>query len=88
MYLLQLFDWYAASISIILICLTEVGMAGWAYGMKNFVRDVEFMIGHKLERWWIICWKYITPFILTVGVFSLILMNATVSMLKTGLFFI
>lgn len=67
MYLLQLFDWYAASISIILICLTECLAVSWAYGMKNFVRDIEFMIGHKLERWWSISWKYITPSILLVS---------------------
>lgn len=52
MYLLQLFDWYAASISGILISL--------ANGIRNFVRDIEFMIGHRLERGWSISWKCIT----------------------------
>lgn len=66
MYWLQLFDWYAASISVILVCLIECIAVGWAYGVDNFVRDIEFMIGHKLERWWTISWKYVTPGILTV----------------------
>lgn len=66
MYLLQLFDWYAASISVILICLCEIIIVGWIYGVKNFVRDIEFMIGHSVGTWWILCWKYITPTILSV----------------------
>lgn len=66
MYILQLFDWYAASISVILICLCEIVIVGWIYGVANFVRDIEFMIGSTVEKWWIICWKYITPSILSV----------------------
>lgn len=68
MYWLQLFDWYAASISVILICLVEIVIVGWIYGIHNFVRDVEFMIGHRVEWCWIVCWKYITPTILFVSV--------------------
>lgn len=66
MYVLQLFDWYSASISVILICLIEIIIVGWIYGVDNFVRDIEFMIGKPIERWWILCWKYITPTILSV----------------------
>ncbi|KAJ4442270.1 hypothetical protein ANN_12136 [Periplaneta americana] len=32
MYVVQLLDWYAASISVILICLVEVVIVGWIYG--------------------------------------------------------
>jgi solute carrier family 6 amino acid transporter-like protein 5/7/9/14 len=32
MYVLQLFDWYAASTSVILICIVEVVIVGWIYG--------------------------------------------------------
>lgn len=67
MYILQLFDWYAASISVILICLCEIIIVGWIYGVENFIRDIEFMIGTRVEKWWLICWKYITPTILTVS---------------------
>lgn len=67
MYWLQLFDWYAASVSVILICLVEIIIIGWVYGVENFVRDVEFMIGVRVERCWIVCWKYVTPTILSVS---------------------
>ena len=32
MYILQMFDWYAASISVISICLVEAIVVGWTYG--------------------------------------------------------
>lgn len=66
--MLQLFDWYAASISVILICFCECIIVGWIYGIENFKRDIEFMIGNPVGRWWLICWKYITPSILSVCV--------------------
>lgn len=67
MYYLQLFDWYATSISVILICLVEVIIVGWTYGVDNFTRDIEFMTGGKVHWWWKLCWKIITPIILTVS---------------------
>lgn len=66
MYWLQLFDWYAASISVILICLVEVFIVGWTYGTDNFIRDLEFMIQENVHWWWRLCWKFVTPIILTV----------------------
>ncbi|XP_043483932.1 sodium- and chloride-dependent GABA transporter 1-like [Leptopilina heterotoma] len=79
MYILQLFDWYAASISVMLICFVEVLIVGWTYGCENFVRDVEFMIGEKLHFWWPLCWKYITPSILSFIFVTTIIFNTRVS---------
>ncbi|XP_051173790.1 sodium- and chloride-dependent glycine transporter 1-like [Leptopilina boulardi] len=79
MYILQLFDWYAASISVMLICFVEVLIVGWTYGCENFVRDVEFMIGEKLHFWWPLCWKYITPSILSFIFITTIIFNTRVS---------
>jgi SNF family Na+-dependent transporter len=70
MYLLQLFDWYAASISVILICFVEVFIIGWTYGINNFVRDLEFMIQTKIHWWWILSWKIFNPVILAVCIKS------------------
>jgi SNF family Na+-dependent transporter len=67
MYLLQLLDWYATSIPVILICALEVAIIAWIYGVDRFVWDIQFMIGKKVEAFWIICWKYVTPIILSVG---------------------
>ncbi|KAK5646532.1 hypothetical protein RI129_004996 [Pyrocoelia pectoralis] len=69
MYVLQLVDWYAASISVILICLVEVVIVSYTYGSNNFIRDIEFMLQKKVNWWWQLCWKFITPSILTVRIF-------------------
>jgi solute carrier family 6 (neurotransmitter transporter, glycine) member 5/9 len=66
LYLLQIFDWYASSIAVIFICLVEMVMIRWIYGINNFVRDVEFMIGEPVGRYFLLCWKYVTPFLLIV----------------------
>ncbi|XP_015115617.1 sodium- and chloride-dependent glycine transporter 2 [Diachasma alloeum] len=79
MYLLQMFDWYAASVSVISICLAEVIVVGWTYGCDNFVRDVEFMLGKKLNPWWPYSWKYITPVILTFIFATTIVFNTRIS---------
>ncbi|XP_058803162.1 sodium- and chloride-dependent glycine transporter 1-like isoform X1 [Phymastichus coffea] len=79
MYVLQMFDWYAASISVISICLVEVIVVGWTYGCENFVRDVEFMIGEKLHWWWPFCWKYMTPVILSFIFVTTVLFNTRIT---------
>ncbi|KAF2894050.1 hypothetical protein ILUMI_12120, partial [Ignelater luminosus] len=79
MYLLQLFDWYAASISVILICLVEVFIVGWTYGTDNFVRDLEFMTQEKVHWWWPLCWKFVTPIILTFIFMTSIAFNTTIT---------
>lgn len=66
MFILQLFDWYSASISVILVCLMELISVCWIYGEQNFRNDLEFMLNKKLQSWWLFCLKYITSFILLV----------------------
>ncbi|XP_043270950.1 sodium- and chloride-dependent glycine transporter 1 isoform X2 [Venturia canescens] len=79
MYILQIFDWYAASISVISICIIEVIIVGWIYGCDNFVRDVEFMLGKKLHPWWPFAWKYVTPIILICIFSTAIIFNTKVT---------
>jgi len=44
MYVLQLLDWYAASMSVILICIVEVVIVGWIYGKQAHV-PIPFTVG-------------------------------------------
>ncbi|XP_017492044.1 PREDICTED: sodium- and chloride-dependent glycine transporter 1-like isoform X1 [Rhagoletis zephyria] len=66
MFILQLFDWYSASVSVILICVLEVVMVAWIYGVDNFIDDIYFMIGKRPGIVWKFCWMYLTPIILIV----------------------
>lgn len=79
MYILQLLDWYAASISVILICLVEVIVVGWTYGVRRFVNDLEYMIQDKVHWWWPLCWKYITPIILAFIFVTTIVFNTPIT---------
>ena len=67
MYIFQLLDWYSVSIPVLVICIFEIIMVAWIYGIDNFFDDINFMIGQKLEKIWYYCWKYITPLILVVS---------------------
>ncbi|TMW41236.1 hypothetical protein DOY81_013684, partial [Sarcophaga bullata] len=78
MYILQLLDWYSASISVILICIFEIVMVAWIYGVDNFIDDIYFMIGRKPEKIWRYCWKFITPLILVTIFFTTIVFNRPV----------
>ncbi|XP_035774254.1 sodium- and chloride-dependent glycine transporter 2-like [Anopheles albimanus] len=79
MYLIQLLDWYSASISVILVCIVEVVAVAWIYGCDNFVRDVQFMIDRKVERCWRVLWKYVTPILLSFIFFTTIAYNTEVT---------
>ncbi|XP_059221276.1 sodium- and chloride-dependent glycine transporter 1 isoform X2 [Stomoxys calcitrans] len=78
MYIVQLLDWYSASVSVILICIIEVLIVAWIYGVDNFVDDIYFMLGKKPERIWHYCWKYVTPLILVFIFFTSIVFNRPV----------
>ncbi|KAJ8672809.1 hypothetical protein QAD02_004069 [Eretmocerus hayati] len=79
MYILQLLDWYATAITVILVCFVEVVVVGWTYGCRNFVRDIEFMINQKLHWWWPLCWKYINPVIILFIFVTTIIYNTEVT---------
>lgn len=66
MYTIQLFDYFAYSLTIILICLIEIFMVFYCYGTEKFVRDVSFMLNKRtLNSYWIVCWRYMAPSIMT-----------------------
>ena len=53
----------------LLITLLEVIAVGWMYGADRLWKNIEDMgiTRHPFIKWyWIICWKFITPLILTI----------------------
>lgn len=67
MFILQLLDWYSSAIAVICICLVEIIMVSWIYGTKNFMMDVEFMMGKRPSLYWQILWQWITPVVIIVS---------------------
>lgn len=39
-------------------------------GLQRFCEDIEMMIGFQPNRFWRLCWAFVTPTILTVWAFS------------------
>ncbi|CAI9544944.1 unnamed protein product [Staurois parvus] len=64
-YMLQLVDTYAASYSLVIIAIFELVGISYIYGLQRFCEDIEMMIGFQPNRFWKICWAFVTPTILT-----------------------
>ncbi|KAJ8272325.1 hypothetical protein COCON_G00111840 [Conger conger] len=65
MYMLQLVDTYAASYSLVIIAIFELVGVSYIYGLQRFCEDIEMMIGFQPNRFWRVCWAFVTPTILT-----------------------
>ncbi|PVD34691.1 hypothetical protein C0Q70_05968 [Pomacea canaliculata] len=70
-YVLQTMDWYCSSFSLMIISFVECVAISWIYGMDQFMKDIELMIGFKPCRFWTYMWKFVTPtVVLFIWVFS------------------
>ncbi|VDI22541.1 solute carrier family 6 (neurotransmitter transporter, GABA) member 6/8/11/12/13 [Mytilus galloprovincialis] len=68
MYVFQLFDYYSASGMVLLfVCFMESIVIGWVFGADKFYDIIELMIGYRINKWLLICWKFLTPAI-TMGI--------------------
>ncbi|XP_069985298.1 sodium-dependent nutrient amino acid transporter 1 isoform X2 [Penaeus vannamei] len=63
-YILTLIDHYGAGFIIFILAITEVAAVQWVYGIKNFCRDIEFMLQRKTGIYWKFCWAFLIPVLL------------------------
>lgn len=63
-YLINLLDFYGASFVALILAIIELITVSWIYGVEKFCLDIEFMLKRKTGRYWRLCWKVITPFIM------------------------
>ncbi|XP_046344922.2 sodium- and chloride-dependent glycine transporter 1-like isoform X1 [Haliotis rufescens] len=66
MYVLQLFDNYAATYSLLCIGFVECIALAWVYGADRFLGDIESMLGRRPPNIWSYSWKFIAPIALLV----------------------
>ncbi|KAL5286669.1 hypothetical protein ACFFRR_007967 [Megaselia abdita] len=64
-FILNLVDYFGASMIALVIGIVELYALGWIYGTKRLCKDTEFMIGLKVGVYWRICWSIVTPLIMT-----------------------
>ncbi|KAL7646020.1 UNVERIFIED_CONTAM: hypothetical protein RMT77_002921 [Armadillidium vulgare] len=63
-FILDLVDYFGGNFVIYILAFFEVVAVNYVYGMKNFIRDIEFMLGRKTGIYWRICWSLIIPIFL------------------------
>lgn len=61
---LSLMNDYSGSYNLMIVALFEIIALCYVYGIKNFQKDIEMMLGEKSGCWWVywlITWMVITP---------------------------
>lgn len=75
------FLFFVKNFIIFLFAFLEVVAVQWIYGLKNFILDIEFMLGRKTGLYWRICWAVIIPLLL---IYIFISTLATAETLSSG----
>uniref|UniRef100_A0A8C3URC6 Solute carrier family 6 member 18 n=1 Tax=Catharus ustulatus TaxID=91951 RepID=A0A8C3URC6_CATUS len=65
-YWIDIFDRYAGSVPLLVIAFFEVIGVTYIYKIKRFSKDVEWMTGRKLNLYWQITWRFISPLLLLI----------------------
>jgi solute carrier family 6 (neurotransmitter transporter, glycine) member 5/9 len=63
---LQIVDFYGATFVAFILAVGELLAFCFIYGVDRICKDVEFMLGIKLNLYWKVCWRYLTPGLMIV----------------------
>ncbi|CEF60036.1 Sodium:neurotransmitter symporter family-containing protein [Strongyloides ratti] len=72
-YWVSLFDHFAGSYALMGVAFFEAFAVIYVYGYKKFCRDLEYMTGDKIERYWLWTWRFISPSIMFILFFTSII---------------
>ncbi|KAK6632553.1 hypothetical protein RUM43_013321 [Polyplax serrata] len=61
-YIFVLFDMFSGNFPLLIIAFCECVGVSYIYGLKRFADDIELMTGTRPGLYWLICWKYLSPF--------------------------
>jgi len=68
-FMIDFIDYFGANFVIYVMAMVEVFAISWIYGLENFCRDIEFMLGIKVGWYWRFCWGYFIP----IGLFGILI---------------
>ncbi|XP_074006807.1 sodium- and chloride-dependent transporter XTRP3 isoform X2 [Numenius arquata] len=63
-YWFDIFNDYAATLSLLFIVLVETIAVCYIYGIRRFEKDLHSMIGHKPNWYWKIMWAFASPLLI------------------------
>ncbi|KAI1242921.1 Sodium- and chloride-dependent transporter XTRP3, partial [Lamprotornis superbus] len=63
-YWFDIFNDYAATLSLLLIVLVETIAVCYIYGIRRFEKDLYTMIGRKPNWYWKIMWAFVSPLLI------------------------
>lgn len=65
-YWLQMFDNYCATLPLLFIGLCELIGVSYIYTTERFEDDIQYMLGFRPHLYWKICWRYVSPALITI----------------------
>ncbi|XP_016991490.1 sodium-dependent nutrient amino acid transporter 1 isoform X1 [Drosophila rhopaloa] len=76
-FILNLVDFYGVSFTALILAIGELVAVAWIYGVNRFCADIKFMMGIETGWYWRLCWRFITPGLMTaVLIYMLLDMSA------------
>ncbi|KAH8337016.1 hypothetical protein KR059_011706 [Drosophila kikkawai] len=76
-FILNLVDFYGVSFTALILAIGELIAVAWIYGVNRFCSDIKFMMGIETGWYWRLCWRFITPGLMTaVLIYMLLDMSA------------
>ena len=64
-YIFTIYDNFCGSIPLLVIALFECIGVAYFYGLQRFSEDIQLMTGSRPGLYLCICWRYISPAIMT-----------------------
>nr|XP_053649623.1 sodium-dependent nutrient amino acid transporter 1-like [Cherax quadricarinatus] len=65
-FVLELVNHYGGGFIVFVLMIVEIVGVHWVYGVNNFCRDIDFMLGRKTGLFWKISWAFLIPLLLSV----------------------
>merc|ERR1712223_1977738 len=71
-YVFTMLETYVAGLSLLTTVFFEAIAVSWIYGLTDFKRDINKMLGHTPNIYWRVCWKIVSPsFLFVIMVFQM-----------------
>ncbi|XP_072171202.1 sodium- and chloride-dependent glycine transporter 1-like [Diadema setosum] len=73
-YVFELFNWYSAGFTPMIIVIFEAIAVSYVYGGRRFLKDISYMIGDvPFVWWWMAMWYAVVPiFIVVIMIFGFV----------------